>query len=169
MIAGGLGLLALILLIVTINLAGALGSAKKELSSNLEAMTSINLRLQDAQVWSEVMTSPAGRTATLVPTDGSVGGRGRVTFDPTTRHAVLVFSGLQAPRGHVLELWSVASNGPSSLGMIQTDTFGRAIVHIEDAGDPNDLTGFVVSLESPGDTRRRRDPSRVVMAGRIEG
>jgi hypothetical protein len=168
--AGVLAALVLVLLITTINLGGALGAARRELNSNLDALGAISNRMEDVRRWSDVLGSPAGRTATLTPTpDGGVIGKARAVYDPSTRRAVLVFDGLQAPRGRVFELWSIAATGPTSLGLIQTDAFGRAIVHIDDAGDPNELNGFAVSVESPGGASNRHQPGPVVMLGRIEG
>jgi anti-sigma-K factor RskA len=169
-VAAGLGVIVLILLITIINLAGALGAARREVNSNLDALGAINTRLEDTRRWSDVMSAPAARSASLAPTaDGGVLGRARAIYDPSTRRAVIVFDGLRSPQGKVFELWSIANSGPTSLGLIQTDSFGRAIVHIDDAGDPNELNSFAVSIEGPGGSANRHVPGPVVMLGRIEG
>ncbi|MBI5709192.1 MAG: anti-sigma factor [Candidatus Eisenbacteria bacterium] len=107
--------------------------------------------LAEARRWSPVMDAPGARFAEfrLTPA-GAADLRARAAYDPGTRRAVLVFENFKAPPGSEYELWAIHGTQPSALGLIRPDAAGRAVMRLEDAGDPRTLAAFAVSLEPAG-------------------
>jgi hypothetical protein len=118
--------------------------------------------------WSAILSSTAMRTAsfTLTP-DADPGLRARAVMDPVTRRAVLVFDHFQAPSGRIYALWALHGTTPSALGAVRPGASGRAVMRIEDVGDPSDLTAFAVSLEPEGGARPSEPSGPVVMIGSL--
>jgi anti-sigma-K factor RskA len=94
--------------------------------------------------------------------------RARATYDPATRSAVVVFENLKAPSGRDYQLWALHGATPRSLGVIKTDARGRAVMRLDNAGNPATLAAFAVSLEPAGGSRNPAGPSGpVVMLGKL--
>ena len=92
----------------------------------------------------------------------------RATYDPASRRAVIVFENITVPSGKDLELWALRGAGVASLGLIHPDENGRAVLRLEDVGDPAELAGFAVSLEAAGGSPSKTAPGGpVVMAGKF--
>jgi anti-sigma-K factor RskA len=143
----------------------------EEIASGNEVITGLNQQLQDAKTWGELYTLSGTRTATLASTPRAEGVlRARAIYDARSQRAEFVFSDLKAPQGKVHQLWAIEGPRLRSLGVIKTDEDGRAVVRIENAGDPNRLTEFGVSLETAGGSTNPNGPSGpLVMVGKIEG
>ncbi len=141
----------------------------RELSAHREAVARLERRLAEERRWLDVLNAPGARVAELHPTpQGIAASRARATYDPSTRRAVLVFENLTAPSGHDYQLWALEGAGVASLGLITPDAGGRAVMRLENAGDPTILAGFAVSLEPAGGSPNPTAPSGpVVMAGRF--
>jgi anti-sigma-K factor RskA len=167
--AAGFAVTTLLMGVWAFQLGGDVRRLREELSDNGKVIASLNEQLGDEQHWSEVMTSPESRFAVLSATPSAdLVMRGRVTFNPTTQRAVVVFENLRPTPGKAYELWAIFDTTPTSLGMIQTDDSGRAIVRIEKIGDPNHLVAFAVSLENPGGSPNKNAPAGpVVLLGKV--
>ena len=143
----------------------------EEITSGNEVITVLNQQLQDSKNWGELYILPETRTATLVSTPRAEGVlRARALYNARSQRAEFVFSDLKAPPGKAYQLWAIEGPRLRSLGLIPTGTEGRAVVRIEDAGDPNRLTDFGVSLETAGGSTNTAGPSGpLVMMGKISG
>ena len=143
----------------------------EEIASSNEVITGLNQQLQDSKLWGDLYTLPETRVARLSSTPRAESVlRARALYNARTQRAEFVFSDLKAPQGKVFELWAIEGSRLRSLGLIQADSDGRAVVRVQDAGDPNRLTDFGVSLENAGGSTNAAGPSGpLVMVGRIEG
>ena len=143
----------------------------EQIASDNEVIAGINQQLQNSKVWGDLYTQPALRTVRLVSTpraDAVL--RARAIYDARSQRAQFVFSDLRTPAGRVYQLWAIEGSQLRSLGAIKTDESGRAVVRINNAGDPNRLTEFGVSLENAGVSTNAAGPSGpLVMMGKIEG
>lgn len=142
----------------------ALAKARAEiLSRDLEA----------EKRWGATLASPGVRATSFSLTESAAAGlRGRATVDPVTRRALLVFESVTAPGGSVYELWALRGVTPVALARIRPDANGRAVLRIEDVGDPSTLTAFVVSLEPDSAltaTAGREPTGPIVMIGSLGG
>jgi anti-sigma-K factor RskA len=127
--------------------------------------------LEEARRWAAVLDSPHARSVSLTPTPQGMGiMRARATFDPRSRRAVIAFENLVTPAGSDFQLWALRGGGVASMGLVRADAAGRAIVRLEDVGDPATLAGFAVSLERAGGSSKPDAPEGpVVMAGKFGG
>ena len=98
-----------------------------------------------------MIAAPGARAASFSLTpDGAAELRARATYDPGTRRAVLVFENFRTMAGYDYQLWALRGNTPASLGLIRGDDHGRAVLRLEEVGDPATLTAFAISLEPTG-------------------
>ena len=143
----------------------------RELEDGRRRFAELERRLDEEQRWQEVVSAPGARVALIAPTAaGAHELRGRATYDPATRRAVLVFENVQAPAGRDYELWAIRGAAPRALGLIKPDASGRAVLRLEDAGDPATLNAFAVSLEPAGGAPTPDAPTGpVVMLGKLGG
>ena len=143
----------------------------EEIASGTEVITGLNQQLEDAKAWGELYTLPETRTATLKSTPRAEGVlRARALYNARSQRAEFVFSDLKAPQGKTYQLWAIEGPRLRSLGVIKTNEDGDAVVRVDDAGDPNRLTDFGVSLESAGGSTNTAGPSGpLIMVGKIEG
>jgi anti-sigma-K factor RskA len=126
-------------------------------------------RLADEQRWAAVLSAPGARVSVLAATPQARHGlAGRATIDPATRRAVLVLENVTAPPGRDYELWAIRGKAPRALGLIAANSAGRAIVHLDDVGDPRTLNAFAVSLEPKGGAPTTDAPTGpVVLVGKV--
>jgi anti-sigma-K factor RskA len=127
--------------------------------------------LEEARRWAAVLDSPNARSVSLTPTPQGMGiMRARATFDPRSHRAVIAFENVVTPAGSDFQLWALRGAGVASLGLVHADPAGRAIVRLENVGDPATLAGFAVSLERAGGSTKPDAPEGpVVMAGKFGG
>jgi len=123
----------------------------------------------EQEKWNEVLNAPEARVSVLAPTtDGDPRLRARATYDPATRRAVVVFENFQKPTARDYQLWVIKDGSPASLGVIQTDADGRAVLRLENVGDSFALSAFAVSLEPEGGSPNPAAPTGpVVMLGKL--
>ena len=139
-----------------------------DIASGTEVISALNQQLQDSKLWGDLYTLADTRTVRLESTpraDAVL--RARAIYNPRSQRAEFVFSDLRMQAGKVYQLWAIESSRQTSLGLIKTDSDGRAVVRIEKAGDPNRITDFGVSQEAAGGTAKT--PSSFIMVGRIQG
>ena len=128
--------------------------------------------LAEERRWAATLTAPAARVVALAPTPAAPSTaaplNARVMFDPATHRALAVFENFAPPAGHDYQLWAISDHGPSSLGVVHADSSGRAVVRIENTGDPAKLGAFAVSLENAGGAPTPTAPAGpVVMVGKL--
>ena len=148
----------------------AANTLRGELRSARERLAQTELDLATERAWASVATSPGARAVDLAPLPGGTSlPQVRATYDPSTRRAIVAFSGLVTPPGSDYELWAVVGDGVQSLGVVRPDATGHAEVRVPDAGDPATLAAFALSLEREGGSTDPRKPGGpVVMAGSIK-
>ena len=161
---------ATLLAISTVGLWRQGEQLRGELREVRQHLADSELQLLDERRWTEVLNAMDAQSVSLSPTaDGAADLRGRGTFDPGTHRAVIVFEHVVAPSGRDYELWGLHPDGPRSLGLVRADASGRAIVKLEDTGDPNTLQAFAISLEPEGGSPNPNAPSGpVVMVGKVK-
>src|SRR5206468_1086208 len=109
----------------------------RELEASRRQVAELDSRLAEARRMNEVLSAPEARVAVLEMTPaGEQALWARATYDPRTRAAVLVFENFKAPTGHDYQLWAIQGAAPVSLGLIKTDESGRAVMRLDNAGDP---------------------------------
>ncbi|MEO5617834.1 MAG: anti-sigma factor [Candidatus Eisenbacteria bacterium] len=163
--AAAAGLLA----VATIGLWRQSDQMREQLTATRSQLTESEQKLLEERRWTAVLDALDARAVNLTPTpDGAADLRGRGTWDPVTRRAVIVFDHVTPPAGRDYELWGLHPSGPRSLGIVRPDASGRAIVRLEDAGDSTTLTAFAISLEPAGGSPNPNAPSGpVVMVGQV--
>jgi len=144
---------------------------RADLESKSKQLAETSQRLAEEQRWAAVLGAPDARVAELQITPAGIKAlRARAVYDPKTRSAVLVFENFSAPAGKDYELWAMVPDGVASLGLIKADADGHATLRLENAGAPDALAGFAVSLEPEGGSPNPRAPTGpVVMVGKIGG
>jgi anti-sigma-K factor RskA len=144
---------------------------RNELAVTRVALENSAREAAEARRWAALLESPTARTVLMTPTpQGLAILRARALYDPGSRRAVIVFENIAAPAGTDYQLWALRGAGVASLGLVHADAAGRAIVRLEDAGDPATLAGFAVSLERAGGSSKSDAPEGpVVLAGKFGG
>ncbi len=142
---------------------------EREMTALRDEQSRLETRLAEERLWGTSMASPAARTAVLAPTGA---GRGEISgwalYDPSSQRAIVVLENLQLEPGHDFELWAIGPQGPRSLGVIQVETGGRALVRLTRVVVPADLAAFAVSYEASGGSPNPTAPAGpVVLAGSI--
>lgn len=144
-----------------------------ELEANRRQLAELERKLGDERQWAAVLSAPGAKVVNLAPTPaGASDLRARATYDPATQRAVIVFENFKAPSGHDYELWAIrgAKPAPASLGLVKADEDGRAVLRLENVGDPTTLGAFAVSLENEGGAPTPTAPAGpVVMVGKLGG
>ncbi|HEY8148218.1 MAG TPA: anti-sigma factor [Vicinamibacteria bacterium] len=96
----------------------------------------------------DLVAQPEARTVALAGQGRATGARGRVIWNPATREAVLVASGLDpAPPGRTYELWVMADGAPVPAGAIPVEPDGRAAFRLPALEQTSRVKTFVVTLE----------------------
>ena len=137
------------LVAATVILASTTIRLRKELAAANERIANLTRDMSIERGWAATLVSPSARVSkfTLTPSaDAAL--RGRATVDPATRRAVVVFENAIAPSGHTFVVWALHGSTPVSLGAVRPDAKGRAVLRVEDVGDPTTLTALTVSLEA---------------------
>lgn len=142
---------------------------REELASTRGKLVQAQRELDEERRWAAVLNAPDARVTELSMTPAGVAAlRARATYDPRTRSAVLSFENVTAPSGKDYQLWALQGAGVASLGLIKADASGRAVLRLENVGDPQTLAGFAVSLEPAGGSPNPAAPTGpVVMAGKF--
>ena len=136
------------LVAATVILASSTTKLRKDLTTANERIANLTREAGAERAWAATLSSPSARVSnfTLTPSaDAAV--RGRVTVDPKTRRAVVAFENAIAPAGHAFVVWALHGSTPVSLGTVRPDPNGRAVLRVEDVGDPTTLNAVTVSLE----------------------
>ena len=129
----------------------------------------LEMRLEEERRWAATMASPAARVALLGPTSaGKKGFSGWALYHAPSRRAIVVLENLERDPLHDFELWAIGPGGPRSLGVIQVDASGGALVRLPRIADTTEISAFAVSYEAKGGSPNRTAPAGpVVMIGNI--
>jgi anti-sigma-K factor RskA len=146
--------------------ANRLESQLAETRAEVEAL---RRTVDEERSWAAVAEAPDARIVLLERTpDGSAPLAARVTYDPTTRRALVAVSNFTPPPGQDYQLWAILDTGPSSLGLVRPDSSGSAVLRLSNVGDPARLAAFAVSLEKEGGAPTASAPAGpVVMVGKL--
>lgn len=141
----------------------------RELAASREDASKLTEQLQSERELSAAAMAPRARVIELKPTPaGSQELHARVTYDPSTRRALVAVSDFTTPAGKDYQLWAITKSGSSSLGLVRADREGRAVIRLPNAGDPFTLAAFAVSLENEGGAPTPTAPAGpIVMMGKI--
>ena len=144
---------------------------ESDLAGRRAQIAELGSRLAEEQRLNDVLSAPGARVAVLeITPQGEQALRARATFDPRSRSAVVIFENFKAPSGKDYQLWAIRGATPASLGVIKTDEAGRAVLRLENVGDPATLNAFAVSLEPAGGSPNPAAPTGpVVMLGKLGG
>ncbi len=124
-----------------------------------QLVTDLSRTVRQEREWNELLQSPA---VPLAPTpDGARDLSARVHYDKSTGRALLVFDNYRPPEGRAYELWAIRDKGPESLGLLEPDSEGRAVLRLADAGR---AAAFAVSLEPPGGAPKGGGPTGAVVS-----
>lgn len=122
--------------------------------------------LGEALAFRALVQRPESRVTTLAGLAPAPKARARVIFDPTTREAVLVASGLDpAPEGKTYEAWVIASGAPVPAGVFRPDAEGRAVLRLPVVDATATARTFAVTLEPEGGMPAPTGP--MVLAGAV--
>jgi len=143
-------------------------TAHRQLGEQQRQLADQQKKLADEQRWSALLEQSATRVVDLNLTpQGTAVLRARAIVDPGTRRAIIVFTNFTAPPGADYQLWALRDGKPESLGLVRADASGRAMVRIDDIGDPAHLQAFAVSLEKAGGSHSAGPEGPVVMLGKL--
>jgi hypothetical protein len=131
-------------------------------------LSQIEEQLGEQQKWAQVLSSTESRFALLEATpDGHPDQTAWAVVHPGSDRAVVLLSDATAPAGHDYELWAIADGAPRSLGLLEADATGRAMLRLEGIGE---VEALAVSLEPEGGSPNPRAPSGpVVLVGAVRG
>ena len=122
--------------------------------------------LGEAVAFRALVQRPESRVTTLAGLAFAPKARARVIFDPTTREAVLVASGLApAPEGKAYEAWVIATGAPVAAGVFRPDPQGRAVLKLPIVEATAAARTFAVTIEPEGGMPAPTGP--MVLAGAV--
>jgi anti-sigma-K factor RskA len=143
-------------------------TARRQLGEQQRQLADRQKQLDDERRWSALLEQSATRVVDLDLTpQGTAVLRARAIVDPGTRRAIIVFTNFTPPAGADYQLWALRDGKPESLGLVRADASGRAMVRIDDIGDPAHLQAFAVSLEKAGGSHSAGPEGPVVMLGKL--
>jgi anti-sigma-K factor RskA len=149
-------------------LQSEVASTRKQLAEQQRQLADQQQKLAEEQRWSALLEQSATRVVDLGLTpQGTAVLRARAIVDPGTRRAIIVFTNFTPPAGADYQLWALRDGKPESLGLVHADASGRAMVRIDDIGDPAHLQAFAVSLEKAGGSHSAGPEGPVVMLGKL--
>lgn len=162
---------AVVLAVTTVGVWRTNQGLRGQVIAMRDRINRVERELAEERAWSAVATRPGVRVVDLATTPAGLSvPRVRATYDPSSRRAIIAFENVAAPEGSDFELWAILPDGPKSLGVVHPDASGNAEVRIADAGAPQDLAAFAVSLEKTGGSPDPRKPAGpVVLVGAIKG
>jgi anti-sigma-K factor RskA len=141
-------------------LAAEGAQARRELADLQQA-------LAEARSVRDLVVHPDSRLTLLAGLPPAPGARARVIWNSSTRQAVLIASGLQAPApGKAYEVWVIGeSKQPAPAGVFQPAADGTALVHLPRVEETARPRTFAVTLEPAAGSPSPTGP--MVLAGAV--
>ena len=126
-------------------LEGELAQLRGELSS-------VRAVLAREQGLRDLVAHPDARLTKLAALPPAPGAAARVVWNPASREAWLLASGLApAPPGKAYEVWVIGRNAPVPAGLFQVGADGKAVFRLPNVEETAEVTTFAVTLEpEPG-------------------
>jgi hypothetical protein len=123
---------------------------RARLQESREELDGARLRLADEKAFRDLLASPDARVTSLAGLPAAPQAHARVVWNPGSREAVLLVSGLTpAPAGKTYELWVIVK-APVPAGVFQVDAEGRAVFRLPMVDEVARVTTFAVTLEVTG-------------------
>jgi len=133
-------------------------------------VVSLTKELDDAKTFAAVFEAQDAKVAVLLPTpESNQNQRATGYFDPATGNAIIHFRNMDKPQAGDFELWALHGPKPTSLGLLQVDANGNAVMKLKGVTDPSHLSAFAVSLEPAGGSKSDGPTGPVVLVGSIGG
>jgi anti-sigma-K factor RskA len=145
-------------------LAVAFLVARVQRDSTRAELREARQKLTDMDTLRDLLARPDSRTAALAGLAAAPRARARVVWDPASRQAVLLASGLDpAPSGKAYEVWVIAAAAPVPAGTFQPDAAGRAVFRLPALEDTTRVRTFAVTVEPAAGSAAPTGP--MVLAG----
>ncbi|HKC11647.1 MAG TPA: anti-sigma factor [Vicinamibacteria bacterium] len=136
---------------------------RAQLQKSREELDAARRRLADEKAFRDLLASPDARVTSLGGLAAAPQAHARVVWNPGSREAVLLVSGLTpAPAGKTYELWVIAK-APVPAGVFQVDAEGRAVFRLPIVDEVARVKTFAVTLEVTGGVPSPSGP--MVLAG----
>jgi anti-sigma-K factor RskA len=136
---------------------------RAQLQKSREELDAARLRLADEKAFRDLLASPEARVTSLAGLAAAPQAHARVVWNPGSREAVLLVSGLTpAPAGKTYELWVIAK-APVPAGVFQVDAEGGAVFRLPMVDEVARVKTFAVTLEVTGGVPTPSGP--MVLAG----
>jgi len=128
----------------------------RQVASSLEAqvravqadLADTRQRLEREKAFRELVAHPDSRVAQLTGVAAGSRARARVVWNPASREAVLMVSGLpKAPDGKGYEVWVVSKETTVPAGVFQVDAEGSALFRLPTLDETERVKTFAVTLE----------------------
>lgn len=137
---------------------------EREMRNIREELTATRDALENEKALRDLVSHPESRLARLTGLPAAPKASARVVWNPRSREAVLVASGLDpAPEGKAYEVWVIAKGAPVPAGVFQADAEGKAVFRLPDVAETAEVRTFAVTLEPAGGTPAPTGP--MVLAG----
>jgi len=140
-----------------------------QLTATRSEVAQLRQEVENEKAWAALSAAPKAQVIQLQTTPSAAPDiTARATYDPDSHRALLTFSNFTAPTGKDYELWAIGKSGPASLGLVKTDSSGRAVLRLSSLSASDSLSAFAVSLENAGGAPTKTAPAGpVVMLGKI--
>ncbi len=123
-------------------------TAEGQVRETLAELETTRVLLAREQALRGLVGRPDTRLVSLGGLPAAPRARARVVFDPTTREAFLLASGLdRAPEGMAYQVWVIATGAPVPAGLFQADAEGRAVFRLPDVAEVAKVKTFAVTVE----------------------
>ncbi len=120
----------------------------------------------EGEALKHLVSDLTSRIAHLEGQAGAPEARARIVWNPATRDATMMISGLSAaPEGKAYEVWVIAEGAPVPAGLFHVGNDGRAIVHLPRLAETGRVRTFAVTLEPAQGTASPTGP--MVLAGTV--
>lgn len=141
-------------------------AAQAEARQNAAALVSTQRDLGEAVAFRALVQRGHSRITALTGLPAAPKAAARIVWDPATREAVLVASGLDpAPAGKAYQAWVIASGAPVAAGVFWPDAEGRAVLRLSAVDETSRAKTFAVTLEPAAGVAAPTGP--MVLAGAV--
>jgi hypothetical protein len=141
-------------------------AAQAEARASAAALDAVQHDLGEAVAFRALVQRRQSRITALAGLPAAPRAVARVIWDPTTREAVLVASGLDpAPAGKAYQAWVIASGAPVAAGVFRPDAEGRAVLRLPAVDETSRAKTFAVTLEPEAGVPAPTGP--MVLAGAV--
>lgn len=142
------------------------GLLETELAQLRTELSTVRASLAREQGLRNLVAHPDARLAKLAGLPPAPGAAARVVWNPNSREAWLLVSGLApAPPGKGYEVWVIGKAAPVPAGVFQVDADGKAAFRLPDVSETAEVRTFAVTVEPAEGTPAPTGP--MVLAGAV--